>query len=245
MPENATFELATLGDVIKNTLDAESGVAIFTETEKEKLEGLPAGVDLSETLSEKVTGEQLAVALSGKADLESPSFTGLPTGPTATPGTNTAQLASTAFVHAVVAALIDSSPGSLDTLNELAAALGDDADFAATMTNALAAKADKTAAINTQADSYTLAITDNGKIVEMNGAGAKNVTVPSNADVALPIGAQILVSQVGAGQVSFVAGAGVTIHTAETLKLAKQYAAGTLYQRSVNEWVLIGNLEAV
>lgn len=74
------------------------------------------------------------------AALASPAFTGTPTAPTADPGTNTEQLATTAFVAAAIASLISSAPGALDTLAELAAALGDDANFAATVTNALAGK---------------------------------------------------------------------------------------------------------
>lgn len=72
---------------------------------------------------------------------DSPAFTGTPTAPTAAPGTNTQQVANTAFVQAAVAALVASSPAALDTLNELAAALGNDPNFATTMTNALATKA--------------------------------------------------------------------------------------------------------
>jgi hypothetical protein len=83
----------------------------------------------------------VAALLSLKAALASPTFTGTPSAPTAAGGTNTTQLATTAFVAAAIAALIDSAPGALDTLDELAAALGDDANFAATMTNALALKA--------------------------------------------------------------------------------------------------------
>lgn len=71
----------------------------------------------------------------------SPALTGTPTAPTATGGTNTTQIATTAFVAAAVAALIDGAPGAIDTLNELAAALGDDPNFATTITNALAGKA--------------------------------------------------------------------------------------------------------
>lgn len=77
----------------------------------------------------------------GAAPLDAPALTGIPTAPTAAPGTNTTQLANTAFVQAALAALVDSSPGSLDTLNELAAALGDDPNFAATIIDALALKA--------------------------------------------------------------------------------------------------------
>lgn len=75
-----------------------------------------------------------------KAPLASPTFTGTPAVPTADLSTNTTQAASTAFVRAAIAALVDSSPVALDTLNELAAALGDDPNFATTITTALAGK---------------------------------------------------------------------------------------------------------
>lgn len=80
-------------------------------------------------------------ALALKADLASPALTGTPTAPTAIAGTNTTQLATTAFVTTAINNLINAAPGALDTLDELAAALGDDANFATTVTNALAAKA--------------------------------------------------------------------------------------------------------
>ncbi|HBN2762440.1 TPA: phage tail protein [Escherichia coli] len=75
----------------------------------------------------------------------SPTFTGTPKAPTASAGNNSTQLANTAFVQAAIAALVASSPAALDTLNELAAALGNDPNFATTMTNALAGKMDKAA----------------------------------------------------------------------------------------------------
>ncbi|WP_233470879.1 MULTISPECIES: phage tail protein, partial [Citrobacter] len=75
----------------------------------------------------------------------SPTFTGTPKAPTAAAGNNSTQLANTAFVQAAIAALVASSPTALDTLNELAAALGNDPNFATTMTNALAGKMDKAA----------------------------------------------------------------------------------------------------
>ncbi|ANR86145.1 phage tail protein [Kosakonia sacchari SP1] len=74
------------------------------------------------------------------APKESPTFTGTPKAPTAAAGNSTTQIASTAFVQAAIAALVGSSPGALDTLNELASALSNDPDFATTMTNALAGK---------------------------------------------------------------------------------------------------------
>ncbi|CAO95632.1 phage tail protein [Erwinia tasmaniensis] len=79
------------------------------------------------------------------APKSSPTFTGMPKAPTAATGNNSTQLANTAFVQVAIAALVDSSPGALDTLNELAKALGNDPNFATTMTNALAGKMDKSA----------------------------------------------------------------------------------------------------
>ena len=75
-----------------------------------------------------------------KAPIESPSLTGTPTAPTAAQGTNNTQIATTAYVRAAISALVGSSPEALDTLNELAEALGNDPNFATTMTNALAGK---------------------------------------------------------------------------------------------------------
>ncbi len=82
----------------------------------------------------------IVTALGDKAPLAGPEFTGFPKAPTAAPGSNTTQLANTAFVQAAIAALLNAAPAALDTLDELAAALGDDADFAATITTALAGK---------------------------------------------------------------------------------------------------------
>jgi hypothetical protein len=79
-------------------------------------------------------------ALAAKAPLASPTFTGTPAAPTATAGTNSTQIATTAFVKTAVSNLVDSAPTTLDTLNELAAALGDDPNFATTVTTALGSK---------------------------------------------------------------------------------------------------------
>lgn len=74
------------------------------------------------------------------APLTSPPLSGIPTAPTAALGTYNLQLATTAFVQNAVNAMIDAAPGALDTLKELADALGNDANFAATVTTALAGK---------------------------------------------------------------------------------------------------------
>ena len=81
-----------------------------------------------------------ATASSTYAPLASPALTGVPTAPTAAANTNTTQIATTAYVQTEITDLIAAAPGALDTLNELAAALGNDASFSTTVTNSLATK---------------------------------------------------------------------------------------------------------
>ena len=89
------------------------------------------------------------------APINNPTLTGTPASPTANAGTNTTQIATTAFVSVAVAALADSAPDTLNTLNELAAALGDDADFATTTATALGLKMVKTANLSDLANAGT------------------------------------------------------------------------------------------
>jgi hypothetical protein len=74
-----------------------------------------------------------ATASSTYAPLASPALTGTPTAPTATAGTNTTQVATTAYVGTAINNLIDGAPSTLDTLNEIAAALADTANFSDTV----------------------------------------------------------------------------------------------------------------
>ena len=74
-----------------------------------------------------------ATATSTYAPLASPALTGTPTAPTATAGTNTTQVATTAYVGTAINNLIDGAPATLDTLNEIAAALADTANFSDTV----------------------------------------------------------------------------------------------------------------
>lgn len=94
---------------------------------------------------------------------------------------------------------------------------------------------------NNQTVSYTLVLADAGKVVEVNNAGAVNLTVPLNASVAFPVGTVIEVWQQGAGQVTIVATGGVTIRTPSTLLLRVQYSSVTLRKRGTDEWVLAGD----
>ena len=91
---------------------------------------------------------------------------------------------------------------------------------------------------------YTLALADSGKFVTLSNASAITLTVPTNATVAFPVGTQVNIVQLGAGQVT-VGGAGVTLRSnGSKLKLFGQYAAATLVKIATDEWVLIGNTAA-
>ena len=94
-------------------------------------------------LTDVYTRTQIDSSLALKAPLRDAAFEGTPTAPTPVAGSNTQQLATTAFVQDTVARLIAGAPGALDTLKELADAMGNDPNFATTVLNALRGKADR------------------------------------------------------------------------------------------------------
>lgn len=151
-----------------------------------------------------------------------------------------------ALIDADIAALVDTAPGTLDTLNELAAALGDDANFATTVTNSLAAKAPLTKAIVADTGvAYTPVLTDAGKVVTLDDAAAIALTLPQDSDVAFPVGTEITFLQIGAGQVTASAGTGATLNSpGPTNKFRAQYSAVTAFKRAANTWVIMGDLAA-
>jgi hypothetical protein len=86
-------------------------------------------------------------------------------------------------------------------------------------------------------------LVEDDNYVRVNAAGATNITVPSNSDVGFPIGTQITIVQVNVGQVTVVAGSGVTILTSETLKLRKPGSAVTITKVATDGWELAGDVE--
>ncbi|MFG0631455.1 hypothetical protein [Pseudomonas sp. xss_2] len=92
-------------------------------------------------ITDAYTQAQVDASQALKAPLASPALTGVPTTPTPAAGTNSKQVANTEFVQAAITALIAGAPGALDTLKELATALNNDPNFATTIVNALATKA--------------------------------------------------------------------------------------------------------
>ena len=90
---------------------------------------------------------------------------------------------------------------------------------------------------------YTLQLTDVASYVRLSNAAAITLTVPPNSSVAFPTGTQISLRQVNTGQVTVAQGSGVTVNTAETLKLRTQHSTATLIKVAENTWDLTGDLE--
>jgi len=97
-------------------------------------------------------------------------------------------------------------------------------------------------ATNAVGASYTLLAADDGKIVEINNAGANTLTVSPDSTTNFTVGTQILVIQTGAGQTTLTAGAGVTINATPGLKLRAQYSSATIIKRAADSWIALGDL---
>jgi len=365
--DNTADSAKPVSTATQTALDLKAPIAspTFTGTVSgitKSMVGLGSVDNTADTAKPVSTATQTALDL--KAPLSSPALTGVPTAPTATAGTNTTQVATTAFVGTAVSNLVASAPAALDTLNELATALGNDASFSTTITNSIGLKAplasptftgtvsgitksmvglgsvDNTAdtakpistatqtaldlklasataastyaplasptftgtatiptltltnpltaanggtglsslgtgvstflatptsanfaamitnedgsgnvvlseiATSAQTASYTLVLADRGKLVEMNVGSANTLTVPLNSSVAYPVGTQIDILQVGSGQTTVAATAGVTVNATPGLKIRAQWGGATLIKRAENTWVLIGDLTA-
>ena len=99
--------------------------------------------------------------------------------------------------------------------------------------------------LNTPTASSTLVVGAAGKLVHIYVGSANTWTVPPTSSVAFPVGTQILVVQVGAGQTTLVAGSGVTINSKDgNLKLSAQYCGVTLIKRATDTWYALGDLSA-
>lgn len=114
-----------------------------------------------------------------------------------------------------------------------------------TLTNKTLSTPIQTIGTNVRTASYTLALSDQSKIIEMNSSSATVLTIPTDATVNLPIGTYIVVLRTGTGAVS-VEGmvgvpSGVTINTTPGLTLRAQWSMATLIKRAANTWVMSGD----
>jgi len=138
----------------------------------------------------------------------------------------------------IIAQIVDSAPATLNTLNELAAALGDDANFATTVTTALAAKAPLTPAVNAKTGSYTLVAGDNGEFITCSGTF--NITIPSATFAA---GDRVDFVNIGTGVITFLQGSGQTINSVDAaVTIDTQWAGATFFFTSSTAGVLVGKL---
>jgi hypothetical protein len=174
----------------------------------------------------------------------------------------------TNYVDTQLAALVDSAPSALDTLNELAAALGDDENFATTVTNSLATKQDVVANVSDteigyldgvtsgiqgqldakiplaqtvadKATSYSILAADAGTLI--TNSAAVTITI----DDVLSVGEQIDFLQMGADQITFAQGTATNLYSKDgNLKTAAQYSPASIKCVSSGNYVLVGDLGA-
>jgi hypothetical protein len=227
-----------------------------------------ADVNASAAIAQsKISGLTSDLAL--KAPLASPTFTGTVSGITKTmvglgnvdntadtaKPVSTAQSAAiaTAKAEAIadataqVNALVTGAPAAMNTLDELAAALGDDANFAASVTTSLGLKVDSLTPISQKTASYTLSsLTERDDLIEMGSATAVTLSIPTDATLNFPIGTSIDVLQTGAGQVTIAAvtPGTTTVNATPGLKLRTTWSSCTLLKRAANTWVVFGDLTA-
>jgi hypothetical protein len=174
----------------------------------------------------------------------------------------------TSYVDTQLAALVDSAPSTLDTLNELAAALGDDQNFATTVTNSLATKQDVVANVSDteigyldgvtsgiqgqldakiplaqtvadKATNYSILAADAGTLI--TNSAAVTITI----DDVLSVGEQIDFLQMGADQITFAQGTATNLYSKDgNLKTAAQYSPASIKCVSSGNYVLVGDLGA-
>lgn len=225
--------------------------------------GPASSVNLRVAVFSGTTGKLLAdggALLSALATLASPTFTGTPLAPTAAPGTNTTQLATTGFVKAAIDVVLGGVAAAFDTLSEIATELALKATLASPTftgtpaaptaaahtnttqlsTTAFAKKEAASKAQNAQTGTtYGAVAGDAGKVVTLSNAGAITVTISSATHAAEDF---IDFIQKGAGQVTFV-GSGVTLNSrGGALKLNGQYAGCSIWFESATVAYIVGDM---
>ncbi|WP_072389912.1 hypothetical protein [Hyphomicrobium sp. CS1GBMeth3] len=203
-------------------------------------------------VDESASGNHAAVGanwliLQANVDLATdaaPGIVELATNSEAQAKTDTARAITPANLAALGATEAFSGIVELATAAETAA--GTDSVRAVHPAGAAVVYTPKTRQVNPQTGTtYTFVLADAGKLCTFSNAGAITVTVPPNSSVAFPVGTQIDIAQLGAGQVTLAQGSGVTINSeVAQKKLATQYSGGTLVKTGTDTWLLVGSLAA-
>jgi hypothetical protein len=188
-----------------------------------------------------------ASAASNYATIISPTFTGTPAAPTASLGTNTTQIATTGFVANALANFVTlpsqsgangkflSSNGTTASWNTIT--IKDVSTLENTLNNLSSTYSPLQLSTTTSSGSYSLVLTDNGKIIEMSNGG----TLTISSSVGFLAGTSIIIVQTGSSQVT-IAGSGVTVYGTPGLKLRAQWSSATLIKRSDGSWLALGDL---
>ena len=259
--DTATFTGVTV-------LPSTTSIGTVSSAEIGHLDGVTSGIQGQidsklATTAAAATYETISnVAL--KAPLANPTFTGTVSGVTkahvglgnvdntsdADKPVSTAQASAIATAKsealAEVTAVIDSAPAALNTLNELAAALGDDANFASTVTASIAGKVASYTTVTEKTANFGVNDADyHDGWLDVNSTGDVTITVPADGtnSITYPVGTSFDIFRANTGNVT-IAGSGATVNGTPGLKLRARYSSATLFKRAANSWVLIGDLTA-
>lgn len=244
----------SIGDVSSDEIGYVNGVT----------SGIQAQIDTKLATSTAESTYETISNVALKAPLADPTFTGTVSGVTkahvglgdvdntsdSDKPVSTAQAAAIATAKseavAEVTAVIDGAPNALDTLNELAAALGDDANFASTVTTSLAGKVASYTPVTSKTANFGINDADyHDGWLDLDSTDDITITVPADGtnSITYPIGTSFDIFRVNTGQV-IISGSGATVNGTPGLKLRARYSSATLFKRAENTWVLIGDLTA-
>jgi hypothetical protein len=252
-----TSVLATISDVDDAQSDAETSASGYVTTHNNETTNVHGIADTSilvtttgtQTLTNKTITSPVGLVKAdvGLGSVDNTADADKPVSAATVTAIATAKSEAIADATAQVTAVLDGAPGALDTLNELAAALGDDADFAGTITTSLGLKVDSLTPISAKTASYTLSsLTERDDLIEMGSASAITLSIPTDATLDYPIGTSIDILQTGAGQVTIAAvtPGTTTVNATPGLKLRTTWSSATLFKRAANTWVVYGDLTA-
>ena len=234
-----TKTMVGLGNV-DNTADASKPVSTATQT----------ALDLKAPLSSPTftgTVSGITKTMVGLGNVDNTADASKPVSTAQATAIATAKAEAIADATAQVNALVTGAPAAMNTLDELAAALGDDANFAASVTTSLGLKVDSLTPISQKSASYTLSsLTERDDLIEMGSSSAMTLTIPTDATLNYPIGTSIDILQTGTGQVTIAAATPgtTTVNATPGLKLRTQWSSCTLLKRAANTWVVFGDLTA-
>jgi hypothetical protein len=249
-------------------LPATTSIGNVDATEISYINGVTSGIQAQidtklATATAASTYETISnVAL--KAPLANPTFTGTVSGITKThvglgnvdntadsaKPVSTAQAAAIATAKsealAEVTAVIAGAPSALNTLDELAAALNDDANFASTVTTSIAGKVASYTTVTSKTANFGINDADyHDGWLDVDSSGDITITVPADGTNSrtYPVGTSFDIFRANTGNVT-IAGSGATVNGTPGLKLRARYSSATLFKRAENTWVLIGDLTA-